>query len=637
MHIAELQIENFRIFGSGSDALTVSLLPGLNVFIGENDCGKTAIVDAIRLCLGTTSRDQPRLAIDDFHLGPAGRSLDLTIRCKFAFNAPAEAGAFVEYLTPEPKGPALYVMLRAIRPDDEAKSLRRNGITVEVTTGPHGSGPRMDAVLRQQLTTTFLKALRDAASELSSGRGSRLSQILASYNQFVGQEVSDFDPATGAPAKTLVGIMRGAEHAIENNPVITQTQRSLNDDYLRHFTIANAPLEGHVGMAPAELRHILEKLDLWIESPALAERTIRGLGSLNILFMASELLLLRQNADVGLPLLLIEEPEAHLHPQLQLLVSEYLAEHVAAAEESPMQVIMTTHSPTLGSKLRLDNITLMSRGRAFPLAIGQTLLEKNDYRYLERFMDATKANLFFARGVLIVEGDAENILLPTLARLLDRSLTRYGVSIVKVGSTGLFRYSRIFRRAKIDGIEPEVSIRVACVADRDIADHTPAADVVEKRRAALQEHDGGSVRTFVSPYRTLESDLVLSGLGEQVHRAVSLARAVKSRRRALSDTERTTIDADAKSEFATIANANSDQYDLADAIYAPLKEGKAGKPETAQFLAEILEQEVSDGTLTLESLREKLPAYLIGAIEHVTPAATHPVQYEEPPSVEARP
>lgn len=600
------------------------LRPGLNVLIGENDSGKTAVVDAIRLCLGTTSRDQTRVGIDDFHCASDARATHLRITCKFVFDSDAEVGPFVEYLTAEANGPVLYVTLQAYRPEDEAKSLRRNGITVEVGTGSDGTGPRMDAVARQQLATTFLKALRDAASELSSGRGSRLSQILSSHKEFQGQEIDDFDPkdATGKNVpKSLVGIMRRAEHAIENNPVVTGTQRTLNEEYLANFTIANAPLEGHVGMARVELRHILEKLDLWIEDPVLATRTMRGLGSMNILFMASELLLLRQNEDIGLPLLLIEEPEAHLHPQLQLLVSEYLSDNAAGAGASKIQVIMTTHSPTLGSKLRLEAVTLMYRGSAFSLAPDKTRLQAGDYRFLERFMDATKANLLFAKGVMIVEGDAENILLPTIADLLGRSLTRYGISIVKVGSTGLFRYSRIFRRAN-DAKEEEstMPIPVACLADRDIAEHSPDAAEVEKKVVSLRKNDGGSVRTFVSPYRTLESDLTLYGLGEHVHAAVCLAVKAKGVRRALTDEERSQVRSAARDAYRTLSAAHSDQFDRADAIYQPLKDGNAGKSEAAQFLAEILDEEFREARLTSEMLRAKLPSYLVEAIDYVTRA-----------------
>ena len=96
-----------------------------------------------------------------------------------------------------------------------------------------------------------------------------------------------------------------------------------------------------------------------------------------------------------------------------------------------------------------------------------TELEPSDYRFLKRFLDVTKSNLFFARGVMIVEGDAENILLPTLAKLLGRDFTENGVSIVNVGGVGLRRYARIFRRK---GVRPEdehlqFSVPVACVTD----------------------------------------------------------------------------------------------------------------------------------------------------------------------------
>jgi putative ATP-dependent endonuclease of OLD family len=109
---------------------------------------------------------------------------------------------------------------------------------------------------------------------------------------------------------------------------------------------------------------------------------------------------------------------------------------------------------------------MLEGGRAFSLAEGETKLGTGDYRFLERFLDVTKANLFFARGVIIVEGDAEALLLPTLARLLGADLTEHGVSVVNVGGTGLRRFSRIFQRS--DGASPPVSIPVACVADMDV-------------------------------------------------------------------------------------------------------------------------------------------------------------------------
>jgi len=55
MFISKIKIENFRLFGSGDHAFVLSLNPGLTALVGENDAGKTAVIDALRLVLGTSS------------------------------------------------------------------------------------------------------------------------------------------------------------------------------------------------------------------------------------------------------------------------------------------------------------------------------------------------------------------------------------------------------------------------------------------------------------------------------------------------------------------------------------------------------------------------------------------------------
>ncbi len=69
MYISAIYIENFRIFGTEKDGkhLHCRLGPGLNVLAGENDSGKSAVVDAIRHLLWTTSREAHWLIEDDFH------------------------------------------------------------------------------------------------------------------------------------------------------------------------------------------------------------------------------------------------------------------------------------------------------------------------------------------------------------------------------------------------------------------------------------------------------------------------------------------------------------------------------------------------------------------------------------------
>ena len=94
----------------------------------------------------------------------------------------------------------------------------------------------------------------------------------------------------------------------------------------------------------------------------------------------------------------------------------------------------------------------------------ETCLEEEDYEFLERFLDATKSNLFFAKGLIFVEGDAENLLLPAFAELIGYPLHEYGVSIVNIGNTAFERYVKLFSRKSSDSLDLPISI----VTDVDI-------------------------------------------------------------------------------------------------------------------------------------------------------------------------
>ena len=156
--------------------------PGLTALVGENDAGKTAVIDALRLVVGT--RDQDVLRVDplDFHRPtPEGPSADeIIIRLTFRGLTTADRGAFAEFLTYETVAGAtntvLIVTWVAKRNTKEGSS--RRVLPPEWRTGAKGDGPLLDLGARSLLTATYLRPLRDAERAMSSGRGSRLSQIL---------------------------------------------------------------------------------------------------------------------------------------------------------------------------------------------------------------------------------------------------------------------------------------------------------------------------------------------------------------------------------------------------------------------------------------------------------------------------
>jgi putative ATP-dependent endonuclease of OLD family len=100
-----------------------------------------------------------------------------------------------------------------------------------------------------------------------------------------------------------------------------------------------------------------------------------------------------------------------------------------------------------------------------------TELSDTDYIHLERFLDVTKANLFFAKGVILVEGWSEEILIPSLARklksqrIISKDFTEAGVSIVNIGNIGFLHYSRIFLRKDEENI---LQIPVSVIKDVDV-------------------------------------------------------------------------------------------------------------------------------------------------------------------------
>lgn len=661
MYIAEIRIENFRSFGCAERAFNLALRPGLTALVGENDAGKTAVIDALRYVLGT--RDQEHLRIDesDFHRSKDGSCVDqMMIRIVFRDLTKVDRGTFAEFLTYEESEVGLQVCLILTWTAKRSMSATsRRVASAEWRTGANGEGPLLDFSARSLLTATYLRPLRDAERAMSSGRGSRLSQILQHTGEIKNTGVG-FDrkknPSPDPQTLSVLGLGDFANFLIGQSRGIQKAGDKLNDDYLKPLSFAKDLLRARIDVAGSRddavrLRQLLEKLDLTlgVDTDGDSAHT-RGLGSNNLLFMACELLLLAAESD-GFPLLLIEEPEAHLHPQRQLRLMAFLQAESdrVRSDGQRIQIIVSTHSPSIASDLSLDNLVLIDQAQAFPMRSGLTQLGASDYRFLERFLDATKSNLFFARGVLIVEGDAENILMPVLARLLNRDFAEYGVSVVNVGGVGLGRYARVFMRSNPE-VDGSISLPVACMTDLDVMPDVapaiigkiglgeeiparppskrrwrvksdfPGAKLAERRQVLTEKATGQNVRTFVADEWTFEYDLAFSGLAKEVWNAAVLSLA-DERIHSAAITRDDAL-AERAHEFERLGASSAEL--LACHVYAKFEAEGASKAVGAQYLAGSLESAAKKGDLSAEKLRARLPKYILDAIGHVTSPLQQP-------------
>lgn len=677
MFLSQLKIWNFRKYGTkenGDAGIEVSFNDRLNLIVGENDSGKTAIIDAIKLVLGTQSYDNIRLEENDFYRKKDGIRTDiLKIECTFENLSDLEAGRFLEWIYIDDEGKAkLEVRLIA--------RIKDNKITIRKTGGKEGVDINFEA--SENLRVTYLKPLRDAEHELNPGYRSRFAQVLKSHPIFKNNgNTHEIESIMKDANKNIEGYFKGSRLQDNNEDAESDSLEENNVDInykedpssiinsisktLSNFLGNNKnQYDVNINISEMELNKILSRLMLKIDEDKV------GLGTLNQLYMAMELLLLdikEKNNEFGLAL--IEEIEAHIHPQAQLRVIKHLEENIKS------QTILTTHSITLASIANLNSLILCRNNSAYSLNNKYTRLSSGDYEFLERFLDSTKANLFFAKGVIMVEGDAENILIPTIAKIIGKPLYMHGVSIVNVGNVAFLRYSNIF--ISKDGNQT-IGIPTSIVTDLDVRpiqyyqdddnkstlkkytvyriknsneyfikeddsrkrvreildknqlrnnDFTENVEIIEdnynKYKDVVKEekeekYNLDDIKVFTNNW-TMEFDLALSCIREYIYAAILIAKDIKSDEGIIDNIDIEKYINDSKEEIDQFIEEGKVDMDIAYEIYKPLLKGNASKAVCAQYLSKILLNKSNESEELVNKINEdENIKYIVDAIHHVT-------------------
>ena len=493
MYISKLSIRNFRNFCN----VSLDFNKGVNTIIGENGSGKTNLFHAIRIMIDESMPRITKLYETDFN-----RSIGewkghwIIIQLEFqeldsseeaqsiamhkigaADDFDSTKGTYSLYFRPridfrrslfelsedeDKTEDELEKILTGISLNDyETVFAGRGNIDFSIDdnyskyvgdfesiTFPDPDEEKTDVYgvkmygisIPNEFACTFAKALRDVESDLRSYRDNPLLNLLRDKEKNIS--VAKKAEIEGQ-VEVLNNNISGLDEVKGVSTGITQTiKEAVGETYAPNVNIKSE--------LPSDMEKLLQSLKLWVGDPDEEGHEGRlwelSLGGANLIYLSLKLLefeKVKKESKIA-NFILIEEPEAHIHTHIQKTLFQKL-------DKQKTQVFISTHSTHISSVCAISSMNILGRGKQKAEIYNPSRnLDGGDIVKLERYLDANRTNLLFAKGVILVEGDAEHILIPELVKkVLGVSLDELGISIINIGSTGFENIAQLFHEERV--------------------------------------------------------------------------------------------------------------------------------------------------------------------------------------------
>ncbi|NCB24119.1 MAG: hypothetical protein EOM62_01380 [Bacteroidia bacterium] len=254
---------------------------------------------------------------------------------------------------------------------------------------------------------------------------------------------------------TRISRMSGLTDFDSSSEVFEIAQEFADDKVV--VRLINKALAAGVRFAPDEVMALMLQIDNLTMTPSdQNDIDLLGLGHLNILYIALKLVEFEANRNRELlNIMIIEEPEAHIHTHIQKTLFANLQ-----VTHTYTQVIMSTHSTHLSEVADIEKVNVIMKANEQISTVmkptngldefGADILKHKGIAFtqiLSRYLDAKRSVLLFSKGVILVEGDGEEILIPALVKkVLGVSLDEMGIGLINIGSVAFENAIRAQRK-----------------------------------------------------------------------------------------------------------------------------------------------------------------------------------------------
>jgi putative ATP-dependent endonuclease of OLD family len=507
MYLEKFIIKNFR----GIESINLIFNKGLNVLIGENNAGKTAIIDALRICFsyGNQRRDI-YVSLSDFHIDRDTISdtyNDVEFHLYFHIDTPEETGWFNDLLSGQEDGSQDLQLHFRYYVDDKDR------IKYKVWGGTN-EGQSIAPEVLFLIYHVHLDALRDAEKYLRPIRGNRLGQLYSNIQT---------DPDENKDKENKNVLAKKVHTAVDSDPDwkahLSKGKDKINE-HLKETSFTDRQQQVDISFLSFDFQDLVDKLKIQMpiySVTILAGDTSKqkyfdlsqnGLGYNNLIYTATVLGDLKQRKIIqkeSYAALLIEEPEAHLHPQLQNLFFNYLNK---LDTEQGFQVFISSHSPTITAKADLKSVIVLQNqtNKISSLSLRESGLSPDNHKYLQKFLDVTKSQLFFSNGVILVEGISEALLMPIFSKIVgdEFDIDKAGIELVNLNGVAFEHFANLFNNEEdIKNLKTRCSLLTD--DDRDLA-----TDEIASRALIANTLQNKNLKVFLAE-RTFEFELFIAG------------------------------------------------------------------------------------------------------------------------------